>query len=317
MMDQEACVEKACQLITEAGEQEAKLLVFPEAFISGYPRGLVFASAVGSRGEAGRTDFARYWRSALSVPSEGTERIAQIVRKYGMYVVLGIIEKADAGNHGTLFCTMLYFDAHGQIIGKHRKIKPTGIERLVWGEGDGSTLAPVETPFGCMGGLVCWENYMPQARMYLYSKGIHLYIAPTADARGTWQGLLQTIACEGRCFVLSANQYVTKAMYPEDLACYGELASEPEVMCRGGSAILDPFGEYLAKPVYDQEAMLYAELDLNQINQSHLDFDVVGHYARPDLFRLVVNECIQKPVDYSPFTINPDNMASGMASSHD
>jgi len=293
-MDRDACMQKACDLIREAGAQGAQLLVFPEAFISGYPRGLHFQSPVGSRGQGGREDWVRYYQSAVTVPGPYTQVIAEAVRESHLYVALGIIEQDDAGSHGTLYCTTLYFGPDGRILGKHRKLKPTGTERLIWGEGDGSTLPVIQTPFGRMGGLICWENYMPLARMHLYTKGVTLYIAPTADQRESWQATIRHIACEGRCFVLSANQYVTKSMYPTDLACYHELDDQPEVMCRGGSAIINPFGDYVAGPLYDQEGMLYATLDLQQIAQGHFDFDVVGHYSRPDVFVLLVNELPQR-----------------------
>ncbi|MCX7706943.1 MAG: carbon-nitrogen hydrolase family protein, partial [Anaerolineae bacterium] len=176
------------------------------------------------------------------------------------------------------------------ILGKHRKLKPTAAERLIWGEGDGSTLTVLDTAFGKVGGLICWENYMPLARMALYARGVEIYLAPTADARDTWQATLRHIACEGRCFVLGCNQHVTKAMYPTDLPGIEELASQPEVMCRGGSAIISPLGEVLAGPLYDQEGILYADLDLGEVVRGKFDFDVVGHYARPDVFQLIVNE---------------------------
>jgi nitrilase len=176
------------------------------------------------------------------------------------------------------------------VIGKHRKLKPTGAERLIWGEGDGSTLTVLATEFGRIGGLICWENYMPLARMALYGKGVELYLAPTADARETWHATLRHIACEGRCFVLGCNQFVTKDMYPASLPGGHELTEQPDVMCRGGSAIISPLGEVLAGPLYDQEGVLFAELDLGEIVRSKVDFDVVGHYARPDVFQLMVNE---------------------------
>jgi nitrilase len=169
---------------------------------------------------------------------------------------------------------------------------------LIWGEGDGSTLTVLDTEFGKLGGLICWENYMPLARMALYSKGVELYLAPTADSRDNWQATLRHIACEGRCFVLGCNQFVTKAMYPADLAGVEELADQPEVMCRGGSAIISPLGELLAGPLFDQEGILYAELDLAEVVRSKFDFDVVGHYARPDVFQLVVNEKPTPPVTH-------------------
>jgi nitrilase len=218
------------------------------------------------------------------------------VQQAGVYLAVGIIERDRQFSSGTLYCTTLYFDPQGQVIGLHRKLKPTGAERLIWGEGDGSTLTVLPTPLGKIGGLICWENYMPLARMAIYSKGVEIYLAPTADARDTWQATLRHIACEGRCFVLGCNQFVTKAMYPVDLQSHPELAEQPEVMCRGGSAIISPLGEVIAGPLYDQEGILYAELDLDEIVRARLDFDVVGHYARPDVFQLLVNEQSQPPV---------------------
>jgi nitrilase len=191
---------------------------------------------------------------------------------------------------------LLYFGPDGQLLGKHRKLKPTAAERLIWGEGDGSTLTVLDTEFGKLGGLICWENYMPLARMSMYSKGVELYLAPTADARDTWQATLRHIACEGRCFVLGCNQFVSKEMYPADLVGIEELANQPELLCRGGSSIISPLGEVLAGPLYNEEGMLFAELDLADVARSKLDFDVVGHYARPDVFQLIVNEQPMPPV---------------------
>jgi nitrilase len=183
--------------------------------------------------------------------------------------------------------------------GKHRKLKPTGAERLIWGEGDGSTLTVLDTPLGKIGGLICWENYMPAARMALYGKGVEIYLAPTADSRDSWQSTMQHIALEGRCFVLGSNQFVTKTMHPPDLPGRAELENQPEVMCRGGSVIISPLGEVLAGPLYDQAGILYADLDRNLLTRSKLDFDVNGHYARPDVFQLHVNEKPQKPTHFS------------------
>jgi nitrilase len=295
-MDREGSIRKACEYIREASKSGVQVLLFPEAFISGYPRGLTFDSTIGSRGEKGRRDWVRYWRSSVPLPSEALEELARTIREAHMYVVIGVVEREGSGSQGTLYCTLLYYGPDGRILGKHRKLKPTGIERLVWGEGDGSTLTTIDTPYGRMGGLICWENYMPLARMYMYGKGVRLYLAPTADQRGSWQATIQHIACEGRCFVLAANQFVTRAEYPRDLACYDEIAAQPDVMCHGGSAILNPFGQYLAGPLYDQEGLLCAELHLDEVEQGHLDFDVAGHYARPDVFTLLVNEQPQASV---------------------
>ncbi len=186
--------------------------------------------------------------------------------------------------------TLLYFGPDGRLLGKHRKLKPTAAERFIWGEGDGSTLTVLDTELGKIGGLICWENYMPLARMAMYGKGVEIYLAPTADARDVWQATLRHIALEGRCFVLGCNQFVTKSMYPSDLEAIEDLENQPEVLCRGGSAIVSPLGQYLAGPLFDQEGILLADLDLAEVARGKFDFDVVGHYARPDVFQLIVNE---------------------------
>ena len=296
LFDREASVEKACRLAAEAAAQGAQLILFPEAFVPAYPRGLSFGTVVGRRSPEGRRTWQRYWANAVDVPGPATEALGAAARRARAYLAIGVIERDSEYSRGTLYCTLLYFGPDGQLLGKHRKLKPTGAERLIWGEGDGSTLTVLETGVGRIGGLICWENYMPLARMAMYGKGVEIYVAPTADARDTWQATLCHIACEGRCFVLGCNQYVTRAMYPPDLEGLGELADQPEVMCRGGSAIYSPLGEVLAGPLYDQEGTLFAELDLGEIARSKLDLDVVGHYARPDVFRLIVNERPAPPV---------------------
>ena len=290
LFDRDASVAKACRLTAEAAAEGAKLILFPEAFIPAYPRGLTFGTVIGSRSAAGRHTWERYWANSVVVPSLATEALGAAARAAGAYLAIGIIERDGESSGGTLYCTMLYFGPDGSLLGVHRKLKPTAAERLVWGEGDGSTLTVIATEYGKLGGLICWENYMPLARMALYAKGIELYLAPTADSRDTWQATLRHIACEGRCFVLGCNQYVTKAMYPEDLPGIEELANLPDVMCRGGSVIVSPLGEVLAGPLFDEEGILYAELDLAEIARAKFDFDVVGHYARPDVFQLQVNE---------------------------
>jgi nitrilase len=298
LFDREASVEKACRLIAEAAHQGAQLVLFPEAFIPAYPRGLTFGAVVGSRTALGREAWQLYWSNAVDVPGPQVEAIGAAARQAGAYVVMGVIERDSQSSRGTLFCTILYFGPDGSLLGKHRKLKPTASERLIWGEGDGSTLTVLNTPYGKMGGLICWENYMPLARMALYGKGVELYLAPTADARDTWQSTLRHIACEGRCFVLGCNQFVTKKMYPPHLPGIEELAQQPEVMCRGGSTIISPMGEVLAGPLYGEEGILCAELDLAEMARSKFDFDVTGHYARPDVFQLIVNEKPTPPVSY-------------------
>jgi len=298
LFNREATVEKACRLALEAGAQGAQVILFPEAFVPAYPRGLTFGTVVGSRSPQGRLTWQAYWSESVEVPGPATDALGEAARQANAYMAIGVIERDSRYSHGSLYCTLLYFNPQGELIGKHRKLKPTAAERLVWGEGDGSTLTVVDTQFGRMGGLICWENYMPLARMALYGKGVELYLAPTADARDAWQSTLVHIACEGRCFVLGCNQFVTKSMYPADLAGVEDLADQPEVMCRGGSAIVSPLGKVLAGPLFDQEGTLFAELDRTQIAQSKFDFDVTGHYARPDVFQLTVNESPLPPVAY-------------------
>ena len=207
-----------------------------------------------------------------------------------------MVERDSTYSGGTLFCTLLYIGPDGSLLGKHRKLKPTAAERLIWGEGDGSTLATVETEYGTVGGLICWENYMPLARMAMYGKGVDIYLAPTADARQRWQSTLQHIALEGRCFVLGCNQYVERDMYPEDLETREELEAWPEVLSRGGSVIYGPLGDLVAGPLWGEAGMLVADLDLTAIARSKFDFDVTGHYARPDVFTLEVDESPHLPV---------------------
>ncbi|MFC1660167.1 carbon-nitrogen hydrolase family protein [Gemmatimonadota bacterium] len=291
-------VEKVAGLTKDAAEGGAELVLFPEAYIGGYPWGLAFGTAVGGRSPAGRRTWERYWAGAMEVPGPETKQLGETAKERGVYLAVGVIERDKTYSRGSLYCTLLYFGPDGTLLGKHRKLKPTAAERLIWAEGDGSTLPVVSTPFGRVGGLICWENYMPLARMTMYGKGVDIYLAPTADARERWQSTLQHIALEGRCFVLGCNQFVTRDMYPPDLEIKEELKAWPETLCRGGSAIYSPLGDLLAGPLWDQEGIIFADLDLGEIARGKFDFDVTGHYARPDVFQLWVNEESQPPVDF-------------------
>jgi nitrilase len=251
---------------------------------------MTFGTVLGARSAAGRRAFARFAEHSVEVPGPVTAAIGAAARLAACFVAIGVVER---GARGTLYCTLLYFGPDGALLGSHRKLKPTAAERLVWGEGDGSTLTAIETPFGVTGGLICWENLMPLARMAMYGKGIDIWLAPTADARDSWQATIRHIACEGRCFVLSCNQYVTRDMMPRD---WEDIGAGDDAICRGGSAIVDPYGDYLAGPLFDADDLLSAELDLDRIAEARFDFDVAGHYARPDVFRLTVNEAPLPPV---------------------
>jgi len=298
LFNREATIEKVCQLTAKAAGQGAQLILFPEAFVPAYPRGLAFGTVVGDRSAAGRRLWERYWANAVEVPSPAVDALGAAAQQAGAYLAIGVIERDTQFSRGTLYCTLLYFGPDGRLLGKHRKLKPTAAERLIWGEGDGSTLTVLDTELGKVGGLICWENLMPLARMAIYGKGVEIYLAPTADARERWQATLRHIACEGRCFVLGCNQFVTKGMYPADLEGIEDLADQPEIVCRGGSAIISPLGEYLAGPLYDEEGILLADLEMAELVRARFDFDVVGHYARPDIFQLVVNERPMPPVAY-------------------
>lgn len=283
--DPQGCADKAAALIAEAAEAGARLTVFPEAFLGCYPKGASFGTPVGMRKPQGRADFAAYHRSAISLDGTEVATIAHAAADTGIFIIIGCIER----DGGTLYCTALFFDGARGMVGKHRKLMPTGAERMIWGFGDGSTMPVFETSLGRIGAVICWENYMPMLRMAMYDKGITIYCAPTADDRDTWLPTLRHIALEGRCFVLSACQHITRGAYPADYDC--ALGDDPEtVLMRGGSAIVGPLGEILAGPDFDGETILYAEIDLDEIVRAKYDFDAVGHYARPDIFALSVDE---------------------------
>jgi nitrilase len=286
-------LEKVADLAADAAGKGARLMLFPEAFVSAYPRGLDFGAVVGSRTAAGREQFRRYWESAIDVPGPHVEQLGGIARTNRAHLVMGVIER----DGGTLYCTVLFFAPDGRCLGKHRKLMPTASERLIWGFGDGSTLPVLQTEIGRLGAVICWENYMPLVRTAMYAKGIEIYCAPTADGRDTWLPTMQHIAQEGRCFVLSCNQFARRRDYPADYpTAFGD---DPDaVLSRGGSCIIGPLGQILAGPDFNGEAILTADLDLGEIARARLDFDVVGHYSRPDVFQLVVDETRRTPVSF-------------------
>jgi nitrilase len=289
--DREQTLKKVEALAWEAAGQGARLVLFPEAFVSAYPRGLDFGAVVGSRTDEGREDFRRYWESSVEIPGPAVDALGRTAKRNDIYLVIGVVER----DGGTLYCTVLFFAPDGSFLGKHRKVMPTASERLVWGFGDGSTLPVFDTPLGKLGAVICWENYLPMMRMAMYSKGIEIYCAPTADARDSWLASVRHIAIEGRCFVLSCNQFCRRRDYPSDYrSAFGD---DPDaILTRGGSCIVDPFGHFLAGPNVDGEAILVAEIDRAQIIRGKYDLDVVGHYARPDIFQLHVDERPKQPV---------------------
>ncbi len=285
VFDRERTLQKVHALTGEAAGKGARLVLFPEAFVSAYPRGLDFGAVVGSRTDAGRDDFRRYWESSVDVPGPAVDGLGRSARLHDVFLVIGVVER----DGGTLYCTVLFFAPDGSLLGRHRKIMPTASERLVWGFGDGSTMPVFETPLGRLGAVICWENYLPLMRAAMYAKGIELYCAPTADQRDSWIASMRHIAVEGRCFVLACNQFNRRRDFPADYRSpYGD---DPDtIMSRGGSCIVDPFGNFLAGPDTGGEAILVADIDRAQIIRGKYDLDVVGHYARPDIFQLRVDE---------------------------
>ena len=290
--EREKTLEKVRALSAEAAKRDSQLVIFPEAFVSAYPKGLDFGARVGMRKPQGREDFRRYFDSAVDVPGPAVDYLGRVAKENAIHLVIGVIER----DGGTLYCTILTFQPNGDYLGKHRKLMPTALERLVWGFGDGSTMPVFHTEIGILGSVICWENYMPALRMAMYNKGIQLYCAPTADDRPTWPSTMQHVAMEGRCFVLSCNQYTTRGDFPENYdAIQG--TDPATVISRGGSCIVSPLGQFLAGPDFDGENILTAELDMDDIVRGKYDFDVTGHYARPDIFKLLVNEASTKAVE--------------------
>ncbi|KAH8120290.1 carbon-nitrogen hydrolase [Phellopilus nigrolimitatus] len=280
----------------DAKAKGAQLAVFPEAFIGGYPKMSTFGTVVGQRSAEGRDEFVRYHSAAIEIPSPAITAIESVSKELGIFLVIGIIEK----DGGTLYCTVIFVDPVEGYVSKHRKLMPTAMERIIWGLGDGSTLPVVETSFKPemqvdeiktrISATICWENYMPLLRTFYYSKGTEIYCAPTVDARPVWQHTMRHIALEGRCFVLSACQFSKEKDYPSDHSVADTNNRNPEnVMIAGGSVIVNPLGEILAGPLLDQEGVLTADLDLDDIVRGKFDLDVVGHYARPDVFQLQSN----------------------------
>ncbi|HEY1469146.1 MAG TPA: nitrilase-related carbon-nitrogen hydrolase [Candidatus Acidoferrum sp.] len=293
--DLQRSLQKAQALAAEAASKGAHLVLFPEAFLSAYPRGLDFGAVVGSRSDKGRQDYLRYWESSVDVPGPAVTLLSQTARENHIYLVIGVVEREA----GTLYCSVLFFAPDGNFLGKHRKVMPTASERLVWGFGDGSTMPVFDTPLGKLGAVICWENYLPLMRSAMYAKGIQIYCAPTADARDSWLATVRHIAVEGRCFVLSCNQFNRRRDFPSDYSTV--FGDDPDtIVTRGGSCIVDPFGNFLSGPNLDAEAILVAEIALDQTVRGKFDLDVVGHYSRPDIFHLHVDERAKRPVTFLP-----------------
>ena len=287
MFDKKASLAKALDYIAEAAAHGAELIVFPELFIPGYPIGMNFGFSVGKRTEAGREDWKRYYDASMIAGDGDFMTLAEAAKARACYISMGFSER-DALN-GTLYNSNVIFEPNGSWK-VHRKLKPTGSERVVWGDADKGFFPITETPWGPIGSLICWESYMPLARVALYQKGVTIYISPNTNDNEEWQATVRHIAIEGKCYFINADMIVRRSSYPEDLREIETVRRLPETVCRGGSCIVDPYGHYVTEPVWDREAILYARLDMALPIACKMEHDAVGHYARPDVLRLTVNE---------------------------
>lgn len=287
LFDKQASLDKALGYIEEAAANGAELIVFPELFIPGYPVGMNFGFSVGKRTEPGREDWKKYYDASVVAGEKEFLLLSDAAKKNGAFISIGFSERDAVG--GTLYNSNVIFEPDGTYK-VHRKLKPTGSERLVWGDADKNYFPVTETPWGPMGSLICWESYMPLARVALYQKGITIYISPNTNDNPEWQATIQHIAIEGKCYFINADMIIRKGSYPTDLNAKDEIERLPDIVCRGGSCIIDPFGHYVTDPVWDKETIIYAELDMNLPAACKMEHDAVGHYARPDVLQLIVSD---------------------------
>ena len=287
MFDKAAGLEKVLRYIDEAAAQKPDLIVFPELFIPGYPIGMNFGFSMGKRSADGRKDWKRYYDASIVAGETEFQQLAEAAKRTGAYISLGFSER-DAVI-GTLYNSNVIFEPDGSYK-IHRKLKPTGSERLVWGDANKDYFPITETPWGPVGSLICWESYMPLARVALYQKGITIYISPNTNDNPEWQATIQHIAIEGKCYFINSDMIVRRSSYPADIHEREMVEGLPEHVCRGGSCVIDPYGHYVTQPVWDEETIIYADLDMNLPAACKMEHDAVGHYSRPDVLELIVNE---------------------------
>ncbi len=287
LFNKDASLKKALRYLEEAASQKAELIVFPELFIPGYPIGMNFGFSMGKRTEAGRADWKRYYDASVVAGEAEFQQLSEAAKQYSVYISIGFSER-DAVL-GTLYNSNAVFSPDGTWK-IHRKLKPTGSERLVWGDANGGYFPVTESPWGPIGSLICWESYMPLARVALYQKGITIYISPNTNDNPEWQSTIRHIAIEGKCYFINADMLVRKSSYPADLKTAEDLQKLPEIVCRGGSCIIDPFGHEVTETAWDREEILYANLDMDLPAACKMEHDAVGHYARPDVLELLVHE---------------------------
>src|SRR5438093_11806841 len=286
VLDREGTIDKRERRPAEAAGAGAQRLVFPEAFVPAYPSSIWARAFAGWAEPGAKETFALFARESVEVPGPAEARIGAAAREHGVWIVTGVTE-IDPERPSTLYNTLRYHSPDGTLVERHRKLVPTNHERLVWGQGDGGGLRAIPTPLGRLGGLICWENYMPLARFALYESGVEIYLAPTADDGDAWQATLVHIARESRAFVVAPAHFQRESAYPDDFPLRAELG-DSDVIGRGGSAILGPDGAYLAGPLYDEEGILYADLEPARLYEERQRFDPAGHYHRPDVLGLTV-----------------------------
>ena len=287
MFDAGASLRKSLEYIYEAAEKKPDLIVFPELFIPGYPIGMNFGFSMGKRTPGGRVDWKRYYDASILRDGPEMQQLIDAAKETGAYISMGFSERDVIT--GTLYNSNAMISPEGECL-IHRKLKPTGTERVVWGDANRDYFPVMDTPWGPMGNLICWESYMPLARVALYSKGITIYISPNTNDNPEWQATIQHIAIEGKCFFINSDMIVRKSSYPEDLETKKDIEDLPEMVCRGGSCIIDPFGHYMQDPVWDEETIIYSDLDMQLVASCKMEHDAVGHYSRPDVLELLIHE---------------------------
>lgn len=287
MFDKEKCLQKALELITKCAAEKAELIVFPELFIPGYPYGMTYGFKVGCRNESGRKDWKKYYDNSLLADGAEMKKLADSAVKHEVYISIGYSERDPLT--ATLYNSNMLISPEGELM-NHRKLKPTGSERVVWGDADKDFFPVMETPWGGIGSMICWESYMPLARVALYQKGITIYISPNTNDNPEWQNTIRHIAIEGHCYFVNCDMFFTKKDYPGTEGADEEISALDDIVCRGGSCIIDPYGHEVTEPVWDKEKIIYATLDMQAVPASRMEHDACGHYSRPDILHFEVNE---------------------------
>ena len=286
-LNKKLTVEKVCDLINKAAKKGAKLVVFPETFIPAYPDWVW--TVPNSKKAMWNELYSELVKNSISIPDESTKKICNAAKKNKVVVAIGVNERNAEASGSSLYNTLLFIDDKGNIPGRHRKLVPTGGERLIWAQGDGKSLNVYDTSIGKIGGLICWENFMPLARTALYLKGVQIYVAPTWDSSDAWRLSLQHIAREGGMYVIGCCQALQKRDIPAKYEFKKLYPAEKDWINKGNSVIIDPNGKIIAGPLTAKKDILYAEIDLNEIAKAKWIFDSAGHYARPDVFEFSIS----------------------------